>query len=765
MSQDAPAPARLRVGDGVVDLALREIHMREARTPRRVTPKAIAVLRALARVPGAVVGRSELLAEAWPDTLPTDDVLTQAITQLRKAFGTGAVGADAGKRYIETIAKGGYRLTVEVEILEDAPTAPLTTDPAFAAVVADVPAQMPVPTAAREAGHRRWLLLVAAAFLLGVAGSGLWTAFRDAEMTAESAEAVSDGISPVSRPYRLITSSPGFALSPSLSPDASMVAYGATGGGQERAQESAILVQTTSSAAPRTLSRPPPGARDDLPAWSPDGREVAFARWDAGGACHVLLVASTGVGDEREVARCDGEDLLSFSWLPDGSGLLFGTMIGTAEPARLRILDPVGGHWRNLDYAGAPGDIDFSPQISPDGRWIGFIRNPQMGDLWRVPVEGGTPEQITRLGAEMRGWSWSPDGRSMVFGLRVDSESRLYLADVASGAVADLGIEDAQMPSIASQSGMMAFVHRRPQFGMFRIDTRSGEWARLFGSSGRDTQPTLAPDGKQIVFTSDRAGRFELWWARLDSLESLRPIEGVRPDTRQQPAWSADSRRILVSAFDDANAPVILELEPASGRVERIDTPGGRPAQVIYGPENTLLAIEEGRQGGGPELVAYDRAGARVGGRIDGVSQVRFDAARRRVLYTRVDANGMWMAPANLEDGNRVQLDDSVPSRWRYRSWTLQADGSVAYLDATPACWTRLTRYRVDATTLNGQASDCLDVVTRSALNGLASEPATAYVSLATEDGSAIGFMALPKHEREPSLIAKWLISMKKKAS
>ncbi|PSD26087.1 hypothetical protein C7E12_18730, partial [Stenotrophomonas maltophilia] len=46
------------------------------------------------------------LPEVWPDTLPTNDVLTQAVTQLRKAFSNDD---DSGQAYIETIAKTGYR--------------------------------------------------------------------------------------------------------------------------------------------------------------------------------------------------------------------------------------------------------------------------------------------------------------------------------------------------------------------------------------------------------------------------------------------------------------------------------------------------------------------------------------------------------------------------------------------------------------------------------------------------------------------------------
>ena len=367
-------------------------------------------------------------------------------------------------------------------------------------------------------------------------------------------------------------------------------------------------------------------------------------------------------------------------------------------------------------------------------------------------------------GAELRGWSWAPDGASMVFGLRVDSEARLYRADVESGSVADLGIEDAQFPAVSAHTGMMAFVHRRPQFGLYRVERGTGEWRRLFASSGRDSQPTLSPDGTQIVFTSDRSGRFELWWARLDAPDSLRPIEGVRPDTRQSPVWSPDGERLLITALDATNAPVILEVEPARGRIDPVETHGHRAVQAIYGPGDTLFLLEDGDLGA-TALVAYRRGSASPGGRIEGVSHVQFDAARDRVLYTRLDANGLWSAPPSLAPGAIAQLSDRIPSRWRYRSWSLAEDGDVAYLDATPACWTRLSRYSVDANALAPHGEDCVDPVTRSTTNGFSARDGAWFVSLASEDGSDIGFMPLPEAKRTHEGLAKWLISPRRKAS
>ena len=132
-SETTPADVIL-IGDCTVTLSLREVVVPGARRPRRLTPKALGVLKALMRVPGAVVSRDELFAEVWPDTLPTNDVLTQAVTQLRKAFSGDDEG---GAVYIETIAKTGYRL---VQPVSDVP--PVATD------ASDVPGGDAAPASA-----------------------------------------------------------------------------------------------------------------------------------------------------------------------------------------------------------------------------------------------------------------------------------------------------------------------------------------------------------------------------------------------------------------------------------------------------------------------------------------------------------------------------------------------------------------------------------------------------------------------------------------
>ena len=759
----------MRVGDCTVDVPLREITCPDARRPRRVTPKAMAVLLVLVEQAGRVVPRETLLSTVWPDTLPTDDVLTQSVTQLRKAFGEQRGDA----RYIETIAKTGYRLLARVETVGDvevegatasaAPASPVTP----ATVTVTGPAT-PWPEGAQASSRSPWtepliagtlavvlaLLLLAALLLRGQGAPA------PAPVVSAAPPAATTWLPPASaneRPYRLITSAPGFELAPSLSPDASLVAYSATVAGR---RGTVILVQTTDQSQPRQLSFPADAVSDRNPTWSPDGREIAFARQGPGDDCRVLVVAAGG-GDERDVARCRADDLLSFDWTPDGQGLVFGSMATGEGVAGLRVLDLVSGDWRAIDYDTSRTDLDYAPRYSPDGRWIVFVRNPQLGGLWRVPAGGGRAEPLTEESAEIRGWDWLPDGRALVFGQRVDNETRIYRLDLASREVLDLGIRDAQTPAVAARAGMMAFVRRDPQFGIFRI-SRSGSDAaeaspvHLFASTGRDTQPALAPDNRHLVFTSDRAGDFNLWWADLEQPRNPRMIVGLRPSTGSMPQWSRDSTRFLVhGTAEGGGTPAMFEVEPASGRVARLPVPDGIPQQAAYMPDTSRLLVNAQHEDGENRLTLYDRSRLPWRGlaSLQDVSLARVDTAGERVLFTRLSANGLWEADLALTPGSVRRVDPGAPLRWRYQAWAIDEAGQVGYVEPRPRCLASFRLIAGPAAGLRASRPRCLQPDQLATTTGfsLSSALDAIFVPLTVEDGTDIAFMPLPPPPGEPA--------------
>ena len=83
---------------------------------RRLEPRAMQVLLVLARDPGAVVTRRDLMIEVWGDCFVSDDALSAAVIRLRRAFGDPA----RTPRVIETVARSGYRLRADVSLALDA---------------------------------------------------------------------------------------------------------------------------------------------------------------------------------------------------------------------------------------------------------------------------------------------------------------------------------------------------------------------------------------------------------------------------------------------------------------------------------------------------------------------------------------------------------------------------------------------------------------------------------------------------------------------
>ncbi|PPV08977.1 hypothetical protein XBLMG947_0616 [Xanthomonas bromi] len=761
---------RLRVGQCVVDVASREVHAPAAKRPLRLAPKSLAVLLTLARQPGQVVTREQLLAEVWPDTLPTNDVVTQAVTQLRKAFAT-----HGGQRseHIETIAKTGYRLMAAVVWEAHAPGS--TTLPHEApGVHAPEPAQpdegaasvsdqfgtavQRIPTSpAQPAAPRQWrwmALAVASVALLIVLGLAVRTLWRRVPVTeAVHASAV---LGSPKRPYQVITAGGGFDLTPSLSPDGAIVAYASLISGRVG---TSILVKTTDNAYPRVLETPAPGVSDRLPAWSPDGGEIAFSRQAPDGSCRIMIAAATGPAASREVVRCDGTDMLSFSWSPDGRALVFGSMTGTYGAARMRRLDLKTRQWQTLDYPAQAGDFDYAPRYSPDGHWIVFLRNPQLGDLWRIPAEGGAAERLTHDNADIRGWSWLPDGCGLIFGRRVDSEARLYRLDLLDRSLHDLGVDDAQAPDVAH--GHLVFVQRKPQFGVYQVirDTMNGGYIRrrLFPSSGRDDQPMIAPDGRQLIFASNRSGAYGLWWGDVGKPGSVRLIEGLRPDSRQAADWSADSQRVLVSGSDAAGHAALFEVTPASGQVVRLPVPQPRPLQAIHVPNPDHLLVVAAAEDGHTFATLYDRRSSpwRALATLADVSQLRLDRVSGQVLLTRLSGGGVWQIAPSLAADTLQAIDLKQPSRWRYRSWAPGMKGSLHYLSSNSSCAT----YDGELRSGRGQ---CLDVVKFITINGfsLDQRDGTLYLALAEEDGSSIAYMALPQPSAAPVGVIANLLSV-----
>ncbi len=209
---------------------------------------------------------------------------------------------------------------------------------------------------------------------------------------------------------------PSFAVSFGVSADGRRLAV-SLGLGAGAAN---IWVRPVGPGTPTRLSF---GGADRRPAWSPDGRMVAFVRDSANGG-DVYGRLADGSGEDRLLAKLD-RPVQEVTWSPDGRWLVLRTdngARGNGDLVRVRVADGTA-----VPLTDTPG-TEVHPVVSRDGRWLAYVEltagRPQVF-VTPFPDARGSRWQVTTRGGTMP--TWSADGRELYY---VDPSSRLVAVPV-----------------------------------------------------------------------------------------------------------------------------------------------------------------------------------------------------------------------------------------------------------------------------------------------------------------------------------------------
>ena len=521
--------------------------VQRAGTEVRLTPKAMAVLRELLQRPGQVVRRDDLLGIVWRDGFPTDDVLTHAITELRRALDDDP----RAPRLIETIPRVGYRLVATVEILAEPPLVVRATTIVAPAATASAPvsdaAQAPAPPQPPPRARPVAIALAILAALVGVVLAALALTRTPPEPASPPAAATVTPPAAPSRPQvRAITTDLTREQFPSVAPDGSSVAYvvsSMTG--------SQIVVRGLDAAAtPRALTELKEGIWDNFPRWSPDGMQIAFLHMNEQD-CAIHVMPALG-GPSRRVAPCRSRVLDYMEWTADSGGLYISSWrklpSGGMTMSYIHRLDLATGKLHPMPYTPSTTEADIQPRISPDGRVLAFRRGgAPYSDIYVVPVEGGEPRRLTRLQSMMRGYAWYPDSRTMVVSSDHEGEQALYRVDVASGAVVALGVTDTKFPDIARNAPVAVFQKESQLTQLTEIalgGPDKGKGHALAPSTRSDMYPSYSPDARRIAFVSSGSGAPQVWLYDF-AADNAWPLTRHANLQVATPRWSPDGTRVL----------------------------------------------------------------------------------------------------------------------------------------------------------------------------------------------------------------------------
>lgn len=190
------------------------------------------------------------------------------------------------------------------------------------------------------------------------------------------------------------------------------------------------------------------------PAWSPDGRELAYVSFESRKA--VVFVQDVATGKRRQMANYRGSNSAP-AWSPDGTRLI--VTLSRDGASQLYLINRNGGEVRRLTQSGA---IDTESVWAPDGKTVYFVSDrggsPQ---IYRLTVADGNTERVTFQGAYNISPDPSPDGRYLSYINRQGNVFRLTLLDLNTGVITALSeTVDDESPSFAPNSRMIMYSTR-----------------------------------------------------------------------------------------------------------------------------------------------------------------------------------------------------------------------------------------------------------------------------------------------------------------
>ena len=203
-----------------------------------------------------------------------------------------------------------------------------------------------------------------------------------------------------------------------------------------------------------------------------------------------------------------------------------------------------------------PG-LEAEPSFSPDGNYLAYTTNDRGSlDIAIMPIAGGQVRRLVATQADEAQPAWSPDGTQIAFTSARDHGGRLR--------------------NIGGLSALSAFV--QGQGGdIFVVPAAGGAAAKLVD---RGAYPSWSPDGRTIVFQSDRGGRWDIWTVPSQGGEPRRLTDDA--DVDYHPAWSPDGRWIAYASTglkvvpSDGSSPPRPLTVPAQGVLAPAWSPDGR---------------------------------------------------------------------------------------------------------------------------------------------------------------------------------------------
>ncbi len=229
------------------------------------------------------------------------------------------------------------------------------------------------------------------------------------------------------------------------------------------------------------------------PAWSPNGRELAYVSFERQKA--VVFVHNVASGERRSIADFRGSNS-SPAWTPDGQNLA--VTLSREGGSQLFLIGRGGGEPRRLASSNA---IDTEARFTSDGRFIYFTSDRGGGpQIYRMPAGGGNADRVTFGGSYNISPAVSPDGRTLAYVTRAGGAFRLSVHDLSSPGAQPATITDTsddEHPSFAPNGRLLIYATKAQGRSVLMTTTLDGKIkARLPSQTADLREPVWGPYGR-----------------------------------------------------------------------------------------------------------------------------------------------------------------------------------------------------------------------------------------------------------------------------
>jgi TolB protein len=278
-----------------------------------------------------------------------------------------------------------------------------------------------------------------------------------------------------------------------------------------------VVASTDPSQAAAADAEPIRITRDGLfkqrPAWSPDGKLLAFSRL-RGDKIFVFLARPDGSDERRLTQRTDAE--YDAVWSPDGKRLALSINKASPNQGDLEVytVDSSGKDLKPVAVTVRELSQEESPAWSPDANWIAYTSTRHGNqELYIARPDGKDEKRLTSDPATDAHPTWSPDGKQIAFATDRWGDLEIALLEVEGGKVARLtssrGLDD--YPAWSPDGKRIAFTtNRERNLEIYLIDPDGKNATNVTRHSGSDNYACWTPDGR-LTWVAGRSGGFDIF--------------------------------------------------------------------------------------------------------------------------------------------------------------------------------------------------------------------------------------------------------------